>query len=83
MNLIISLKMQFCRVHFIAQPANRYVMAFHIAISYDIYSHTRWWQSRDADSGGTSICRSDGNDIWSADVFTYRLQSADFLESMD
>jgi len=42
------------RVHIVAQPANRYIVAFHIAISrYGMifYSHTRWRQSRDTDVG--------------------------------
>jgi len=60
-------------------------VVFHIVISYDIYSHTRQQQSSNADSGhtSTSIYLSDGRDVWSADAFTYRLKSADFLESTD
>jgi len=49
-------------------------MAFHIAISYDIYSDTRQQQSR-----STDCCWSNGSDVQSADAFTYRLKSADFL----
>jgi len=30
-------------------------VAFHITISYNIYSHTRWQQSSDVDGGHTSI----------------------------
>jgi len=42
------------RVHIIAQPVNIYIVTFHIAVSYNIYSHTRWQQSRDADGGRSS-----------------------------
>jgi len=55
------------------------MVAFHITVLYDIYSHTRRWQSRVADGGRTSIYWSDGSDVWSTDAFTYRLKSANFL----
>jgi len=58
-----QLKREWCRVHIVAQPANWYIMAFHIAISNGIYSHTRWRQSRDADGGSASIYWSDGSDV--------------------
>jgi len=54
-NLHRYLLQYYIRVHIAAQPANRYVVAFHIAISYHIYSHTRRRLSMDADSGCTSI----------------------------
>jgi len=33
--------LKYCRIHIVVQPANRYIVAFHIAISHDIYWHTR------------------------------------------
>jgi len=41
-------------------------VAFHITISYVVYSHTRRQQSRDADGGHTNIYWSDGSDVRSA-----------------
>jgi len=57
--LLITLYWDQTSVHIIAQPANQYIVAFCIAISYDIYSHTRWRQSSDANGGRTSIYWSD------------------------
>jgi len=49
------------RVQVVAQTSNQYIVAFHITISYDIYSHTRWQQSSDADGMHCSIYWSDGS----------------------
>jgi len=45
-------------VHIVAQPANRYIVAFHITIlrcRTIFYSHNRRQQSREADSGHVSM----------------------------
>jgi len=57
------------RIHIVAQSSNRYIAAFHITTSYDIYSHNRRRQSRDADGRCSSIYRRYGSDVWSVDVF--------------
>jgi len=48
-----------CSVRIVAQRANRYIVAFHIAISYDISSLTRRRQSSNADGRCTSTYWSD------------------------
>ena len=61
------------RVHIVAERANRYIVAFLVAISYDIYL---------SGGSGQAMQMVDG-DVQSANASICVYRSAEFLESTD